>query len=428
VVDNICKTIIGNSNRNEKKKNMKRRRGGRVVRVRRGSDGFVKSMQMDQQHRNDLSTEEAVAIKKKNTHIALCKSRLKYIRNLHSMDKYDDIWNDDTTIQLQTLKKKNLTNLLRIFNVQGRAKLLNNDPMKAALSALVITRASIDLLKANLLQQLEEYGETYSPDGDALDSSFAADSIADISVVDTIVEDSIIDLNISLVTSNDENSIGVFLESETSAGDAGSGSETDDTAELISNLPRIKTVSFNPTPSVRTFSGQVATIATATTSSYPSSSLDDEEASREAETVAAAASAATSYSSSSLVSIGSYSPRITTRHTAAATSSSSSSSSDEEERHSQRVARTRSRNKRTTTHSRSLRSHNRRPTRNKTAPLSRQRSTCNQTAKAITTSTTLPEAGVSEEENIPPPLSPPPLPPAQPASKPVVLRRSSRRR
>jgi hypothetical protein len=65
VVDNICKTIIGNSNRNEKKKNMKRRRGGRVVRVRRGSDGFVKSMQMDQQHRNDLSTEEAVAIKKK---------------------------------------------------------------------------------------------------------------------------------------------------------------------------------------------------------------------------------------------------------------------------------------------------------------------------------------------------------------------------
>jgi hypothetical protein len=86
------------------------------------------------------------------------------------MDKYDDIWNDDTTIQLQTLKKKNLTNLLRIFNVQGRAKLLNNDPMKAALSALVITRASIDLLKANLLQQLEEYGEIYSPDGDALDS------------------------------------------------------------------------------------------------------------------------------------------------------------------------------------------------------------------------------------------------------------------
>jgi hypothetical protein len=211
VMDNVCKTIIGNSNRKEKKRN--KRRGGQVGRVRRGSDGFVKCLQMDQQHRNDLSTEEAAAEKKKSTNIALCKSRLKYIRNFHSMDGFDDIWNDDTTIQLQTLKKKNLTNLLRIFNVQGRAKLLNNDPMKAALSELVITKASIDLLKSNLLQHLEECGEEYNADDDALDASFAGGSIVDASIVDTTIVESNISLFIDIdETSGNENNISMLLE------------------------------------------------------------------------------------------------------------------------------------------------------------------------------------------------------------------------
>jgi hypothetical protein len=95
-----------------------------------------------------------------------------------------------------------------------------------------------------------------------LDSSFAADSIADTSIADTsIVDTSIIDSNNSLVididvdeTSGDENSISMFLESETSAGDAGSGTdagnETDNTAELLANLPKKKTVTFDEVPSV----------------------------------------------------------------------------------------------------------------------------------------------------------------------------------
>jgi hypothetical protein len=66
VMDNICRTIIGNTNRTEKKKK-KTRRGGRVNRVRRGSDGFVKCLQMDQQHIRDLSSQEEIAEKKKKT-------------------------------------------------------------------------------------------------------------------------------------------------------------------------------------------------------------------------------------------------------------------------------------------------------------------------------------------------------------------------
>jgi hypothetical protein len=142
VMDNVCRSIIGNTNQTEKKKT-KKRRGGRVNRVRRGSDGFVKSLQIDHQHIRDLSSQEEIAEKKKKNDIALCKTRLKYIRNFHSMNGYDAIWNDDHTLQLPKLKKKHLTNLLRIFNVKGRAKLLNNDPMKAVLSELSITQASI---------------------------------------------------------------------------------------------------------------------------------------------------------------------------------------------------------------------------------------------------------------------------------------------
>jgi hypothetical protein len=105
VMDNICKTIVGNSNKKEKKKN--KRRGGRVGRVRRGSDGFVKNLQMDQQHREDLSTMvEAVTAKKKKNAIVLCTRRLKSIHHFRSMNEFNSIWNEDSTVQLQKLKKK----------------------------------------------------------------------------------------------------------------------------------------------------------------------------------------------------------------------------------------------------------------------------------------------------------------------------------
>jgi hypothetical protein len=90
------------------------------------------------------------------------------------MEAYDRIWNDDSTIHLQKVKQKHLKHLLKIFNVTGQAKLITNGPIRAALSNITaITQASIDLLKKNLLQQLEEYGEEYNPDDGDLDSSFA---------------------------------------------------------------------------------------------------------------------------------------------------------------------------------------------------------------------------------------------------------------
>ena len=255
VINNVCKTIIGNSNRNEKKKN-KKRRGGRVGRVRRGSDGVVKSLQMDQQHQKDLSTEEEIAEKKKKNDTVLCKRRLTLIQTFQSMEGYDSIWNDDSTIDLQKVIQKHLKHLLKIFNVTGRAKLITNGPIRAALSELAITQASIDALKSKLLQQLEEHGEEYDPDSNVLDSSFADGSIADHSIGSTLnVDTSIID------TSIDQSNISFVIDidiDESEIGDA--GSKTDDTAELIANLPKKKqTVSFNLTPSVKTSTRQATT-------------------------------------------------------------------------------------------------------------------------------------------------------------------------
>ena len=425
MINNICKTIIGNSNRKENKKN-KKRRGGRVGRVRRGSDGVVKSLQMDQQHRNDLSTEEAAAEKKKRNAIILCKRRLKLIGDFCSMDGYDDIWNVNSTIQLQKLKKKNLTYLLKIFDVKGRARLHNNEPIRLALSDLVITQASIDLLKANLLQQIEEYGEEYNSDDGALDSSFAADSIANTSIVEnSIVDTSILDASIldtsiinssnSLVIdidvdgkSGDENSISMFLGSEISAvgSETDAGNESGDTTELLANLPKKKkTVSFNPTPAVRTFSQQATT------------------------------------SSSSLGDVGTYSPRITrctptipqqaasssedevTPQQVAVTitakpvdSSSSSSSSEDEELHSRAPRRNAARYR----YRRTTRASSRKPS-TKATQSSRQRSTRhnNNTNNIKTTTTTTTADDASRREASPPAQA------SQPQPQPE-LRRSSR--
>jgi hypothetical protein len=94
------------------------------------------------------------------------------------MEAYDGIWNDDSTIHLQKVKQKYLKYLLKIFTVKGRAKLNTNGPIRSALSNITaITQASIDLVKKNLLQQLEEYGEEYDPDDGGLDSSIADGSI-----------------------------------------------------------------------------------------------------------------------------------------------------------------------------------------------------------------------------------------------------------
>ena len=373
VMDNVCRAIVGNTNRTEKKKN-KKRRGGRVNRVKRGSDGFVKSLQLDQQHIRDLSSQEESAEKKRKNDILLCRKRLEYTRNFQSMFGYDDIWNDDSTIQLQKLKKINLINLLRMFNVEGRAKLLNNDPMRAALSELAITRASIDLLKSNLLQELEEYGEEYNTDDGALDSSFAADSIADTSIADaSFVNTSIVDTSIG-----DEHSTSNFLESEISAGDARSGSDTENTAELLANIPERKTVTFDEVLSVRTISHQAF------------SSSEDEEIPRQPTvTIAIAATTTSSFSSSS-----------------------SSSSEDEELKLHVQRARPR----------RITRSQNRRTTRaSNRAPSTRQQTTRydndNESASASASASPSP---------LPPPPRPPSQPPSQPPSKPVVLRKSLR--
>jgi hypothetical protein len=284
VMDNVCRSIIGKTNCTEKKKT-KKRRGGRVNRVKRGSDGFVKCLQIDHQHVRDLSSQEEIAEKKKKNDIALCKTRLRYIRNFHSMHGYDAIWNDDHTLKLPKLKKKHLTNLLRIFNVKGRAKLLKNDPIKAVLSELVITQTSINALKSKLLQTLEEYGEEFDAYDGTLDSSFAGESIADNSIVnDTLILDISFDnplfnnnTNITLNIEDDESSGSgenfMVLESETSGGEAGSsGNETDNTAKLdklIEAVRKKKTVTFNETPS--TFSQQAAS----STSSSSSSSEDE---------------------------------------------------------------------------------------------------------------------------------------------------------
>ena len=253
VLDNICRTIVGNSNRIEKKK-AKTRRGGRVNRVRRGSDGFVKNLQMDKQNIDDIeSTITSVANKKKQ---AITNLRFLITKTVHfqSMKGYNTIWKTNSLIDLEQLQKPYLYDLIQIFNIAGRSKLTNMTKMKDGISKsnVVITEAIIDGMKSTLSQKLAELGYEYNDD-DVLNSSFADSLGADTSVVDSSVAGNSLpddDVNTSLNINDhttDNDSEGYFsLASGTSHGD--DSDDTDDTNEIIENL---RSVRFEKTPSYK---------------------------------------------------------------------------------------------------------------------------------------------------------------------------------
>jgi hypothetical protein len=225
VIDNVCSTVVGVLNKNEKKKT-KRRRGGKVNRTRRGSDGFVKIAQMDEQHQLDLlqigEDEERI----RNAKIDLCKRRLRAVRQFAKMPRYRNIWRNNGCLILDSklLKKQQFVSLLKIYNVQGRTKIAAGDKVSIQneLRSLHITQQGIEEMEVRLLGELEGFGER---DDFQVDESFG-----DISSV--------------IIETDTDTCAGDVLETETSAGNM--CIESDDTDELI------RTVSFDVNPQIRT--------------------------------------------------------------------------------------------------------------------------------------------------------------------------------
>ena len=81
VMENICRTLVCVSARSEKK-TCSRRRGGKVVSVKRGSDGFQKILQIDEQHQQDQLQEIQDIERTTKAKLLLCKRRLKQIREV----------------------------------------------------------------------------------------------------------------------------------------------------------------------------------------------------------------------------------------------------------------------------------------------------------------------------------------------------------
>ena len=174
VIDNVCQTIVRGYKR-EKKTN--RRRGGRVNRTRRGSDGFVKIAQIDEQHQLDVLEQRDTAQKTKNAKVDLCKRRLLAIRKFATIPRYLDLWNKDGLLisDSKHMTKQHMISLLKAFNVEGRTKLAtgSKESIQQKVQTLRITQEGVEEMEISLINELESFGE--SDDFD-LDQSFCNDS------------------------------------------------------------------------------------------------------------------------------------------------------------------------------------------------------------------------------------------------------------
>ena len=98
-------------------------------RTHRGSDGFVKVAQMDEQYQQDLLQLNEDKERIRNAKIDLCKRRLRAVCQFEKMPGYKKIWRNDGCLILDSklLKKQQFVSLLKIYNVQGRTKIAAGD-------------------------------------------------------------------------------------------------------------------------------------------------------------------------------------------------------------------------------------------------------------------------------------------------------------
>ena len=175
VLGNICKSLVQCHKLSGLKKERSRRRRGKVVKTRRGSDGIVKVAQIDDQHLSDQAMLSEKEQRSKNFKIAICRRRLKSLHEFKKIKDFDKLWKDDGSIDFNAsqLTNKFLAWLLKIFNVKNRAKLLRHDDMKDALQPVNITASSFEEVEQDLREELRNYDELEDFVETDVDQSFA---------------------------------------------------------------------------------------------------------------------------------------------------------------------------------------------------------------------------------------------------------------
>jgi hypothetical protein len=160
VMDNICKTLVSVTNRNQMKKS--RRSGNKVNRTRRGSDGIVKVAQIDEQHQRDCLQQGKDEKRMKKQQIDRCKIRLRELRKFATSPKYQKVWHNNNSLDLTTsdLTKPLMVSLLKVFHVDGRTKISQGtkDSIRTVLENIQITQSSLEAIEEKLLEELRQLG------------------------------------------------------------------------------------------------------------------------------------------------------------------------------------------------------------------------------------------------------------------------------
>ena len=248
VLDTVCNTLYRAYNKHESKKT-KRRRGGKVARTRRGSDGFVKIAQIDEQHQLDLLEQSQNDERKKKIKIKELKRRYSYVQKLENALSFGMYWREDEEksldLESKEVTKTVLTDLLKVFNVDGRTDLTKGGKkfIVEKFKELQITRRQFEEIEMRIKTELQTLGVNIESD---LNQSFGNDSMGG--------EFSAFESERSAVESNIESNIDSDVDSINTA----------KLIELLNKTPK-KSVSFDDNPTVQILSPEKNSEATSAT-------------------------------------------------------------------------------------------------------------------------------------------------------------------
>ena len=237
VMENICKTLVCLASRTEKK-SAGRRRGGKVVSVKRGSDGFQKILQVDEQNQQDQIQQDRNHEKSKKAKLLLCQRRLKEVRKICLIRNYQRIWKSNDRLlssDSKSLNKPTLISFLKVYNVEGRASLYNKPRtvIETKLNEMKINQNAFEQIEEDLLEELRLLGGVDTFDiNQSFDSSFEFEEHSD---------------HHPSSDEDNDHSIIVF-DSETSCGDHSEDRSVGSDTDIGSESNNRKKVSFDEEP------------------------------------------------------------------------------------------------------------------------------------------------------------------------------------
>ena len=144
VTHQILKHLVQASNEREKLIGQKKKkRNNRVGKVRKGSDGFRKLLQIDEQNENDIVEEENEGIRKKVRDTGKLMRRWKAACEIKRSDKKKRIWKSGVILDETKINGKDAGNIICMFALK-KCSGMNKEDKVLKVNGMKLTKQEFD--------------------------------------------------------------------------------------------------------------------------------------------------------------------------------------------------------------------------------------------------------------------------------------------